>query len=558
MMRILTTITLLVAVMVFGLTVGWFARSQTLVEPTIAATPTEKTGTDAAMFSPQALQNMGVAWVPAAKKDFTIHREVLATVKEFPMSLRPVTARWGGVVLRILPADGSGGAGDSPPVAAAGRPVAPSEPLLEILRAPLPKIEKNLTREVIEIAGELLHESAGQLRFARRNLEIAKQDDERVGKFNRELTDGLPIIPRQTEINLHNELLRAQAEVERLEWRLFLHGFSQEQVLSISAGAFPALSAEVWKRALERNGLWPATGEDILAKLPEPLRALPWTFAAVGELTAQGKCDEALVAAVPRLGVRFQEAAALMLVGHTLEDVIEMAESGALAPIMLIRAPQGAPFWEIRDIPVKPGEKVEAGDVLALLADNRRMCLELEAQGSDAVLAEQALREGTELEGRPLYSEVGPVLRSFRLTGYVTDAQNAESPSKSYAVIDNEQFSPTANVHKTSLWHLRAGMRYRVLFPVHVFRSVFTFPRAALASEGAEKVVFLRSGNGFRRQPVHLLHEDRDFVAIADDGAVFAGDPVVVSGAFALSLALRAEMKGADTAHTKHGPACQH
>ena len=79
-----------------------------------------------------------------------------------------------------------------------------------------------------------------------------------------------------------------------------------------------------------------------------------------------------------------------------------------------------------------------------------------------------------------------------------------------------------------------------MLLPARVYRGVFVFPREALVREGPERLVFLSSGGSYRRQPVRLLHEDREAIVVADDGAVFPGDPVVTSGAFALSLALRA------------------
>jgi hypothetical protein len=52
-------------------------------------------------------------------------------------------------------------------------------------------------------------------------------------------------------------------------------------------------------------------------------------------------------------------------------------------------------------------------------------------------------------------------------------------------------------------------------------------------------VVFLRDGEGFRVQPVHVEHADDRVVVIADDGSIFEDEELVVSGAFALGLALQ-------------------
>jgi hypothetical protein len=61
-------------------------------------------------------------------------------------------------------------------------------------------------------------------------------------------------------------------------------------------------------------------------------------------------------------------------------------------------------------------------------------------------------------------------------------------------------------------------------------------------------VVFLKDGDGFRAVPVHVEHRDHAVVVIADDGALFEGDPLVTDGAFALALALE-RGKGGDDAH---------
>jgi hypothetical protein len=562
-LRILGPVSLMAATTAAGLTAGWFARSQTQSAP--EAPPHGASAAEAPepaeAFSERALKNMGVACAPVAKSDYTVCREVLAVVAELPTSLRTVSARWGGTVSVVLPNPGD----DDPaslPAAVPGRLVKPGETLAEVIRAPLPKLARTLTGDVVQMVSETVHEAAVQLRSARRLTELAKTEYERVRDLNRSAPEGMPLIPRQTEINLQYDIVKAQTETERLEARLLLHGYSPEMLEGKAMGSSPVLTPETWRRALERNGLWSPQGERILAKLPENLRSHPWTFAALGELTALGKCDAALstaIAAEPVLATRFHETAALLQDGYSIEDVLEMSRSGALDPVMRVRAPVGAPVWEVRDVRVKPGEKVEAGTALVSLVDNRRVALELEAS------VEHALKAGTLLEGRPLSAGAGPVLKAVRLTAYASaDADPEHRAPRAYAMVENGLIRPPAvdGMPPTGTWQLRPGMRYRVLVPAQVHRNVFAVPRAALVTEGPEKVLLLRSGKGFRRQPVRLLHEDRETVVLEDDGAVFPGDPVVVSGAFALSLALRAEATGgagaSKASNGKHGPTCQH
>jgi hypothetical protein len=569
-LRIVGAIAAFVVMTVLGLAAGWFARSQTLAAtgPIAGHADGEAPTAPAELFSDRALKNMGITCTQAVKSDFVVCRDVLGIIEEIPTSLRSVSARWGGTVSAVLPVGETGSKSDhGSPVVVAGRLLKPGETVVEILRAPMPLITRTMTGDVVQMVSETVHDSAVQLRASRQLLELSKMEYERVRDLNRDAPGGLPVIPRQTEINLQYDMVKARTEVERLSSRLFLHGFTNDQIEAAGKGAPLLLTADVWKRALERNGLWPATGERILAKLPASLRAHPWTYAALGELEALGKCDEAMVAAIgqePALGARFHEATALLQTGHSLEDVLAMVREHALDPVIRVKVPSGAPVWEVRELRVKPGDTVEAGGVLAVLADSRHMALELQSSGVDTALIETALRDGIELEGRPLVTGAGPALKGLRLTAYNTPhADEGGHEPRAYAVVANERLLPPAGNGgpPTGAWRLRPGMRYRVRVPVRCHEDVFAFPRDALVTEGAERLIFLRSGTSFRRQPVRLLHEDPESIVVADDGAVFPNDPVVTSGAFALSLALRAEATGsAGTSHApgKHGPTCQH
>lgn len=561
-LKVVSSVAAFVALTVLGLVVGWFARSQTMVGTGTASAPAAEAPRPDEGLSDRALKNMGVVRAPAVKGDYTVCREVLAVIEELPTAQRSVSTRWGGSVRSVLP---SGAGASAPPSGVAGRLMKPGETVMEILRAPLPRLSRTLTGDVVQMVSETVHDAVAQLHSARQLQELAKVEYERVRDLNQKAPEGLPLIARQTEINLQYEMVKARTQVEQLEGRLLLHGFTLEQIRAANVGSPLVPSADVWRRALERNGLWPATGERLLAQLPDGLKSHAWTYAAMGELSALGLFDEALVNAVagePKLAARFHEAAALLQEGHSLEDVLEMVRSGALDPVIRVVAPQGAPLWEIRELKVKPGEKVEAGGVLALLVDNRRVALELEATGEEAALVEDALRNGVEMEAKPLVDKVGPTLKKVRLSAYnLPYSTDAAKEPRAYAIVDNEQLAlPVVDgTPQTGAWHLRAGMRYRVLVPVGAHRGVFVLPRAALVTEGAEKLILLESGKSYRKQPVRLLHEDRESVVIADDGAIFPGDPVVTSGAFALSLALRAEATGgAASAQHKHGATCEH
>ena len=87
-------------------------------------------------------------------------------------------------------------------------------------------------------------------------------------------------------------------------------------------------------------------------------------------------------------------------------------------------------------------------------------------------------------------------------------------------------------------WQLRVGLRYLVQVPVQQLPRRFVLPTDAVATQGADRVVFIEDGDTFNAQPVHVEYADDEVVVIADDGSLYDGDRVVLSGAFALGLAL--------------------
>jgi multidrug efflux pump subunit AcrA (membrane-fusion protein) len=118
-----------------------------------------------------------------------------------------------------------------------------------------------------------------------------------------------------------------------------------------------------------------------------------------------------------------------------------------------------------------------------------------------------------------------------------------------YVTCENEPLSGRVGAARS--WRLRTGLRYLVRVPVESLEDRFVLPAEAVTSIGAERIVFLRDGDGFISRPVHVEHEDDEVAVIANDGSLFPGDPVVMRGAFALGLALHAGSAAADP-HAGH------
>ena len=88
--------------------------------------------------------------------------------------------------------------------------------------------------------------------------------------------------------------------------------------------------------------------------------------------------------------------------------------------------------------------------------------------------------------------------------------------------------------------------------PERVLENVYVFPAGAVTDDGPDQVVFLQSGDSFTPIPVEVLHRDHEVVVLPGDSPIFPGNPIVVSGAFPLSLALHAKGGGDDSAGHGH------
>ena len=77
-------------------------------------------------------------------------------------------------------------------------------------------------------------------------------------------------------------------------------------------------------------------------------------------------------------------------------------------------------------------------------------------------------------------------------------------------------------------------------------------PVDAVIDEGAENYVYRRNGNHFDRVPVHEEFKDREYVVIANDGALFPGDVVAGTGAYQIHIALKNKSGGGPDPHAGH------
>jgi hypothetical protein len=108
------------------------------------------------------------------------------------------------------------------------------------------------------------------------------------------------------------------------------------------------------------------------------------------------------------------------------------------------------------------------------------------------------------------------------------------------------------NGHRFVDWRFRPGQRMQIAVPVERWLKRIVLPADAVADDGAEVYAFVPNGKQLVRRAVHVEYRDARNVVIANDGALFPGDEVVVAGARQLHLALKNQSGAGVDPHAGH------
>ena len=111
-----------------------------------------------------------------------------------------------------------------------------------------------------------------------------------------------------------------------------------------------------------------------------------------------------------------------------------------------------------------------------------------------------------------------------------------------YLALDNQWQAYTEGGQDRLIWRFRPGDRVRLSASVEKMDNVFVLPQAALVREGPEAFVFRQNGDLFDRLPVHVLHEDRSSVILANDGGLRKGSFIAQNAAASLNRVLKAQL----------------
>jgi multidrug efflux pump subunit AcrA (membrane-fusion protein) len=474
----------------------------------------------------------------ARLSDYVHAVEVPATVERLPAAERAVASPVAGTVRAVH--------------VAPGRTVAAGDVLAEVVRDALPQPTLALTEAILKPLNEDHHEAAVAVRTAALNLTLAGAERDRLRTTEAAAPAGVTgRVVREAEYAER----RARLELENARHEAERHGITAEQIAMLERGDGEVDVPDVpdVRRVLDRNRLWSPEADALLALLPERARSVPHTIAVLGELNGAGRLSAELVAAArrsPALAEHFLDVAGLVQQGTTPAALVDLAERGGLDPVVRVRAPSGGPSdWDVAELNVRPGARVEAGSPLAVLRDESVVALRLAPAPSDLPLLERALAEDVPLTAEPLRSEGGSPVTGVKLallTGRGEDGlPGALARVENRALVDRE----VPGLGRARTWVLRPGLAFVVRVPGERRAGRYVLPADAIAYRGAEAVVLLERGSGFEPVPVRLEHHDARHAVVAADGALFAGDRIVLRGAPALAMALLASAGGGGHGH---------
>jgi multidrug efflux pump subunit AcrA (membrane-fusion protein) len=252
----------------------------------------------------------------------------------------------------------------------------------------------------------------------------------------------------------------------------------------------------------------------------------------------------------------------LLTRGLSMDDVNQVI-GGKFLSEFSVKAPRKSEdtdkfVYEVEELKVQLGELVQAGQVLAYLANHQALDVEGKAFEQESPLLQHAAKENWPIQMVLLESSTeastAPTTLSIRFIASHIDP--ATRMLSFYSPIDNPvREVTTASGGTRRVWKYRPGQRVRLGVPIERHDDVFVIPREAVVHEGPEAYVFRQNGSLLERKAVFVRYEDQDHAVIANDGSITAGNVIAMNAAVQLNRALKSKAEGEAGGHEGHGHA---
>ena len=254
---------------------------------------------------------------------------------------------------------------------------------------------------------------------------------------------------------------------------------------------------------------------------------------------------------------------ALLLHGLSDAQVASIERDRKLLQGLTVYAPAGDEksadasklVWQIQELNASLGQHVEAGQTLAVLTDYRTLFVQGTAFEQDTGEIQSALTKGASISA--LVDSGGKEPQRLDGLKLVYTSGRVDPTSRTFhffATLPNHLLRDAKNADGRRFvdWQFKPGQRVQLRVPVETWDDCLVLPVGAVAREGAESYVFQASGDSFQRRPVHEKYRDQVSVVIANDGSIFPGDHVALSGAQQLQIAIKNKSGGAVDPHAGH------
>jgi cobalt-zinc-cadmium efflux system membrane fusion protein len=212
-------------------------------------------------------------------------------------------------------------------------------------------------------------------------------------------------------------------------------------------------------------------------------------------------------------------------------------------------------LYQVQDIKVAQGQHVEAGTTLMVLADHAELYIEGEAFERDVAdinrVADDKLPVTAVLETDGAKSEI---IDNLHILYLASQLDSQKRTLDFYVTLPNkpQRDSTLADGRRFFSWKYRPGQRVQLEIPVETLPNRIVLPIEAIAQDATETYVFTPNGNNWERRSVHVEYRDQRHAVIANDGALFPGDRVALTGAQQLQVAVKNKSGGAPDPHAGH------
>lgn len=208
----------------------------------------------------------------------------------------------------------------------------------------------------------------------------------------------------------------------------------------------------------------------------------------------------------------------------------------------------------VTELSARRGESVNAGDELAQLSDFSQILIEGHAFQRDGKALRMAADSGANVQAMiDSTGGVPEVVGGLKVVYIGTEVGRTSRTLPFYVAIANKIERAERRGDKNYVsWRYKLGQRLTVRLPVARFDNAIVVPKDAVAEEGSERYLFVENGDHFDRIPVAVLARDSITVAIANDGQVWPGQSIAVSGAHQLQMELKNKSGGAIDPHAGH------